>query len=403
MSSYQYMVRADESGFLRRPKFSVPPAGTDVGNRWRLLLAILSIGLILSATLAESSEVNGESDPVEIPAVPYITLALIRDPLIRDELKLNKTQVAEMDRAIGEVDGTFWKLRDVPVAECLSQLNSLQEKLRSRMDEHLTVSQRERFDQLVLQRRGWRALVSPEVGKQLELSTDQTARLRTIFKQMTKEHESLEKKTAEQSVRAKEQARQKQHQSDAQKFARVLTPRQSETYIKLLGTGFDFSKLKPVGCEAPELPAEHEWINSEPLKLEELKGRVVVLHFWAFGCINCIRNLPHYQKWSEDFRSDQVTVLGIHTPETRQERSIENLRQNMKERGIEYPVLFDAKSEVWSTWGNHMWPSVYLIDKQGRVRYWWYGELNWNGARGEELFRSRIKELLAEKETRKQP
>ena len=117
----------------------------------------------------------------------------------------------------------------------------------------------------------------------------------------------------------------------------------------------------------------------------------------AFGCINCVRNLPHYQSWYDKFSKTDLTILGIHTPETESERSLDNLKANVKERGIQYPVVFDAPSETWKAWGNNMWPSVYLIDKRGQVRYWWYGELNWEGAKGEEFMRQKIAELIAEK------
>jgi thiol-disulfide isomerase/thioredoxin len=156
------------------------------------------------------------------------------------------------------------------------------------------------------------------------------------------------------------------------------------------------SEITDVPC-APELRQVDGWINTEPLTLRELRGKVVVVHFWAFGCINCIRNLPHYQAWYERFPPKQVTIVGIHTPETESERSLDNLRRKVEEYKIAYPVAFDAKSENWKAWANNMWPSVYLIDKQGHVRQWWYGELNWQGAKGEESMRSKIQELIDEK------
>jgi thiol-disulfide isomerase/thioredoxin len=184
--------------------------------------------------------------------------------------------------------------------------------------------------------------------------------------------------------------------ADAQRFSNILTSKQREDYRKQLGEGFDFNRLTQVGCVAPELANVDAWINSDPVTLQQLRGKVVVLHFWAFGCINCIHNLPHYQSWHDDF-PDRVTILGVHTPETEKERQLHGLRQSIKDRHIEYPVIVDANSENWKAWGNSVWPSVYLIDKQGRVRNWWYGELNWNGARGEQYLRRRIQELLAEK------
>lgn len=90
-------------------------------------------------------------------------------------------------------------------------------------------------------------------------------------------------------------------------------------------------------------------------------------------------------------------VLGVHTPETSRERNIGNVRSEAREAGLTFPILVDNEKKNWDAWGNSMWPSVYLIDKRGYIRYWWYGELNWQGAEGERLLRKRIEELIAEK------
>jgi hypothetical protein len=92
-----------------------------------------------------------------------------------------------------------------------------------------------------------------------------------------------------------------------------------------------------------------------------------------------------------------VTILGIHTPESEGEKDIDRVRKKVRENGMEYPVAIDNQAQTWKTWTNNMWPSTYLIDKRGYVRYWWYGELNWEGAQGEKYMREKIEELLAEK------
>jgi thiol-disulfide isomerase/thioredoxin len=151
-------------------------------------------------------------------------------------------------------------------------------------------------------------------------------------------------------------------------------------------------EIKP----APEFEGIDEWINSDALTMKELKGRVVVLHFWTFGCINCIHNLPHYQKWQKDFAGKDLVIVGIHTPETEAEKKPENVRAAVKEREIEYAVAIDGQGTMWKTWGTRYWPSVALIDRQGKVRYVWEGELNWEGKEGEAWMRKHIKELMAE-------
>ena len=151
-------------------------------------------------------------------------------------------------------------------------------------------------------------------------------------------------------------------------------------------------------AQAPELEerAQSEWINSKPLKLSELHGQVVVLHFWTFGCSNCQHNYPTLKSWQEQFADKGVTIIGVHTPETAREAKIENLRSSVRKAGLKYPIVFDKGGRTWKSWDNRWWPSTYLIDKQGYVRYRWDGEFKWNSARGDLIMRQKIEELLAE-------
>jgi len=334
---------------------------------------------------------------IEIPAVPYLTLALIRDSSVHTELSLTREQVDRVQAAIATVDEPLWQLRDAPVKKVGAQLDELLTTLRQSLKQDLTSTQLARFDQILLQARGWKALVSTEISAKLKLSSDQVTRLRSTLAEATKDREALEKDLAGKPASAQEQGRAKLRKTEARRFSEVLTAKQQSDYTNLLGKPFDLGRVLQVGCVAPELRNVTSWINSKPLTLKGLRGKVVVVHFWAFGCINCIRNLPHYQGWQQKFARDGVVIIGIQTPETESERKLANLQRNVEERKIEYPVVFDEASENWKAWGNNMWPSVYLIDKQGRVRNWWYGELNWEGAKGEEFMSKRIEELVAEK------
>jgi peroxiredoxin len=89
-------------------------------------------------------------------------------------------------------------------------------------------------------------------------------------------------------------------------------------------------------------------------------------------------------------------MMGIHTPETDQEKDLDKVKKKIKDLGITYPVVLDAKTDCWNSFGTAWWPSVFVIDKKGFVRQWWYGELNWKETKGEEMFRKKIEELLAE-------
>ena len=148
--------------------------------------------------------------------------------------------------------------------------------------------------------------------------------------------------------------------------------------------------------QAPEPTGVVQWINSEPLTLKSQRGKVVVFHFWTFGCINCQRNLPFYNQWRKDFPSDKLQIIGVHTPEFDREAAPQNVASAVKERKIKYPVAVDSERKTWRAYGNRYWPAIYLIDQRGRVRYRWDGELEYQDAGGDKLMRSKIKALLAE-------
>jgi thiol-disulfide isomerase/thioredoxin len=146
---------------------------------------------------------------------------------------------------------------------------------------------------------------------------------------------------------------------------------------------------------APEFPEDTEWLQSKPLTLASLRGQVVVVHFWTFGCINCIHNYPVYKGWQEKYAGKGVTIIGVHTPEFADEADVDRVRAKARANGLEFPIATDNHGRIWKAWENLYWPSIYLIDKQGRVRYHWDGELHLESAEGRQ-FAARIDELLTQ-------
>ncbi len=358
----------------------------------RPLLATIGAAILLGSVMeAGAAEPDAASKTyVEIPHVAFLTLMLARDPAIHDDLRLSREQRRLVDGAVLQVDQPMWLLRDVPLDKCKDQLHGLLGQLRELLKKAFKEEQLTRFDQIVAQARGYRALSSDDVAGKLNLSDEQ----RKVV------NATLLAQTASAALPSKPAAKQggkKGEPNLAESVQALLSDEQQAVLAEQWGPTFDFRKVKQIGCNAPELRGVEQWINSNPLSLSELRGKVVVVHFWAFGCINCVHNLPHYQGWYQKFPAQQFAIIGVHTPETDRERSVENLRQNIEERGIQWPVAVDAQSENWKAWANNIWPAVYLIDKQGRVRYWWYGELNWQGATGEQTMRKRIQQLIAEK------
>ena len=148
-----------------------------------------------------------------------------------------------------------------------------------------------------------------------------------------------------------------------------------------------YESLTP--ATAPEL-ATGDWINSKPLKLEDLRGRVVLIDFWTFGCINCRNTLPFIKGWHDRYRDKGLTVIGVHSPEFDYEKKVANLRREVASLEIHYPVVSDNDYQTWDAYKVQAWPTIFLLDKQGRIRWMHVGEGNYDQAE------RRIQELLAE-------
>jgi cytochrome c biogenesis protein CcdA/thiol-disulfide isomerase/thioredoxin len=129
---------------------------------------------------------------------------------------------------------------------------------------------------------------------------------------------------------------------------------------------------------APSLQKVDAWINTEPFTLENLKGKVVLIDFWTFSCINCIRTLPYIKNWYEKYHADGLVVIGVHTPEFEFEKNIDNVKKAISQYQISYPVILDNQYGTWQSFRNQYWPAHFLIDKNGMVVYEHFGEGNYD-------------------------
>jgi cytochrome c biogenesis protein CcdA/thiol-disulfide isomerase/thioredoxin len=133
----------------------------------------------------------------------------------------------------------------------------------------------------------------------------------------------------------------------------------------------------PVLGRAPEFVGTERWFNTpgdRPLTLDRLRGRVVLVDFWTYSCINCIRTLPYLRAWNARYRRDGLTIVGVHTPEFPFEREAGNVEEAIRSDGIRYPVAQDNEARTWEAYDNQYWPAEYFIDARGRVRYVHFGE-----------------------------
>jgi thiol-disulfide isomerase/thioredoxin len=146
------------------------------------------------------------------------------------------------------------------------------------------------------------------------------------------------------------------------------------TVIVSLLVGALFSAVEArVGMPAPEISGQ-SWLNSEPLRLAELKGKVVLVEFWTFGCYNCRNVEPYIKGWHQKYSDNGLVVIAVHAPEFNYERVVANLQRYVREHAISYPIAVDNNFAIWKRYGNRYWPAMYLIDKRGIIRYTRIGE-----------------------------
>jgi cytochrome c biogenesis protein CcdA/thiol-disulfide isomerase/thioredoxin len=146
----------------------------------------------------------------------------------------------------------------------------------------------------------------------------------------------------------------------------------------------------PVEDDAPSLSGAVEWLNSSPLTEEGLKGKVVVVDFWTYSCINCLRAIPYVRAWAQKYKDQGLVVIGVHAPEFAFEKNIDNVKNAVAGLKISYPVAIDNDYAIWRAFNNQYWPAHYFIDAQGRIRHHHFGEGDYAGS--ERV----IQQLLAE-------
>ncbi|MGR0188932.1 cytochrome c biogenesis protein DipZ [Azospirillum aestuarii] len=149
----------------------------------------------------------------------------------------------------------------------------------------------------------------------------------------------------------------------------------SNAVVRTAGTPFQ-SDL-PVEGTFPSLDGTVEWLNSAPLSTETLRGKVVLVNFWTYSCINCIRALPYVRAWADKYKDQGLVVIGVHTPEFAFERNVQNIRKALTDFQIGYPVAVDSNFKVWRAFRNSYWPALYFIDAKGRIRHHAFGEGNY--------------------------
>lgn len=344
--------------------------------------------LLLSAGQARSAEPFAGIDPAWI---------LLHEPAVIEELRFSKAKREEFQTLIDALDLRVFPLRNKPQEEVVQGLSRIAEEAKQGLSEILEPEQEQRLNEILMRRLGAGGLMREESVAKMRYSDEQRKQIEKILADTQAAIADLEKQASEGKPRGPLEKKSFALRTDEQKkILKLLQPKQQATWRELVGPKFDTNKLGQSAFKAPEIVDTGEWINSSPLRLDGLRGKVVAVHFYACGCINCIHNYPSYEQWHAAFKGKEFVLIGIHSPETESERDSAHVRSKAADAKLEFPILIDGKSENWNAWGNSMWPSVYLIDKRGYLRQFWPGELNWQGIAGEKHMRGWIEKLLAE-------
>ena len=348
------------------------------------LIAISLFCLVPGRVFSQSPELE--------PLVPQNLLKLIHTPEIQKELGLaDDTRLLDILR---KIDSVWWPSRILPEAKQMETTRELEQQLRDALTGILPPEKMRRLRELELQSQGTRVLLRPDVVEVIGLDAKEQRTIRTTCLETDAIAGQLNQKPGgdadlEKQLRAVREKEQRQLNS-------LLTSSRRRDLGKIVGKPFPMTELKRIYPLAPELVDSGEWTGTGRTTLESERGKVVLVHFYAFQCHNCVANFKHYNRWHSSLSRKGVTVIGIQTPETSAERDPERVKQAAIQQGFEFPVLIDLKNSNWDAWGNTMWPTVYVIDRHGYIRSWWQGELNWEGATGDQTIETLVDELLLE-------
>ncbi|MGZ4838176.1 MAG: redoxin domain-containing protein, partial [Terriglobales bacterium] len=149
------------------------------------------------------------------------------------------------------------------------------------------------------------------------------------------------------------------------------TPKQEDMKVHPIASP---AERDPIEGELPSFNDATAWLNSQPLTPTRLRGKVVLVQFWTFTCINWLRTLPYVRAWADKYKSQGRVVIGVHTPEFPFEKDLDNIRKQANDMMVTYPIAVDSNYGVWTAFNNEYWPALYLVDAQGRIRYHHFGE-----------------------------
>jgi hypothetical protein len=232
------------------------------------------------------------SYPNTLISIPHPITSLLRSKKVHRELRLSETEINEVEKVISQFELPLWRLRDLPPQKRNEAAAPLINQLNNKLTGILSVRQKERLSQLVRQAGGFNVMLDPQIILRLNLTPEQINAIRALINTLYNKINALQNNPDISSVSQRASYIQTLHIETQTNIQALLNNYQRNTFATLIGRPFNFSQVRNIACKAPEFEIDI-WLNSPPVKLSEQKGKVTVVHFYAFGCGNCIRTLPY--------------------------------------------------------------------------------------------------------------
>jgi len=329
-------------------------------------------------------------------AKPDFSVFVARDPIVQAELKLSERQRAAVDRALEEIDALVFALRDDQSDAAARTLIQAKHKCDRRLAAALSDAQFRRLQGIILRVQGNAALFEVETARRLDVTEEQQKKIWAALKDVQREQAELQAVAQDNSDAFVAEALKRLEQDCTQRVNAVLSAEQQKQWAQLRGAPFNLDRISPPAPRAPELAGINAWLNSPPLALADLRGKVVVVHFWTFQDKVCAENSTWYRDWHAAYARRGLIVIGVHTPEFPAEQDIAAVTAHAQAHDLQFPIAVDNDAANWQAWNNPTWPAIYLIDRTGGVRVWWYGALHQEKVNGAQYLQEQIERLLAE-------
>ncbi len=361
-----------------------------------LLAAWLVPGLFaLTSRAAQDLELRGL--PASETRVPRTLLKVARSIEGQKEMGVEGANTVWIDGLLRELDAEWASERPATDPDQHRVMARLEARLSDAIGPRLGDDALRRLRQLELQAQGGRAMLRGEVAEFLALDPGQRQRVEALIAQTDRiAAGAAETAKAGSPDAALFAAWQRYRAGEDVSVRRILNAGQTTRWQAALGRKMDTARFKRIHPMAPEFPSGAAWVDGKATTMASLRGKVVLVHFYAFQCHNCQANFRTYNRWQKSLHDQGVEMVGIQTPETAAERDVARVTEAAHQCGFGFPVMLDLDSEAWKAWGNTVWPTIYIVDQRGYIRTWWVGELYWQGARGDQSVESWVRRLIAE-------